>query len=782
MTEQEKQEIVAGVLQALKTNSLTLDQLSETAECSDSDFVELSKGRKISAENLSKHFVDKEFSNISERALSNKVLTGHINKMTTEYNVSVFHPGEGIDGTDKYTLETAIKCSFLDEGGKPQTWEFTGGAWAGASFSQVGSAKIEELKGQLSSQLPVIEEAKDAALANISGMKDDALQNIAEKEQEAVSNFNAQRVTPEMLSESTKQLINTAGGGTVNNLPDDEDLTTTGGDMPVLKLADRVYNPANFSGKGYKILRKNIVDGKNVLTQEMVNEPDTVYEIRYDFDIGNSSIHISEESVLFFNGGSIISSGGKSVTTNNNNIPHTIGNVPKNFIQYVYGSNLQYINFNGCNNRINVSDFGIYGNGVEDVTGKIQELLDTVLGRTGLGNTDYMTFYFPRGIYMISDPVKLNGVYRVNIVGENKNNTKIKYVPKGDEQGDIVLFDTIDVNRGFCLKDISVESELYSVDIVDMPDEGWWDGNDAQHYHKVTDNLPNARISVLRSNYNISDINISGFNGTAIVNNQINTEYRNVRVKDCCVAFDFARGNGYIQDNLLSFIRILRCGTGIICKEHISMTDSFIDEIYSHAIYSPSSIRLVSSNVLLNHVDFSGIYAEGSISLYGQIITDRCGCYYAGYSDVSEDELPKASCIFCRGNFIAMASVSFSSAKMDGASNGGGTTPVHAISTLGNIKGFMLYISGKANNENPLFVKETYANDDFPIFINGQKYSPYYKRTVDYDRNTFNMKRAGNTTSRPVNPIRGTMYYDTQIGKPVWWNGSEWTDSTGAKV
>ena len=108
MTEQEKQEIVAGVLQALKTNSLTLDQLSETAECSDSDFVELSKGRKISAENLSKHFVDKEFSNISERALSNKVLTGHINKMTTEYNVSVFHPGEGIDGTDKYTLETAI--------------------------------------------------------------------------------------------------------------------------------------------------------------------------------------------------------------------------------------------------------------------------------------------------------------------------------------------------------------------------------------------------------------------------------------------------------------------------------------------------------------------------------------------------------------------------------------------------------------------------------------------------------------------------------------------------
>ena len=42
-----------------------------------------------------------------------------------------------------------LKCSFLDEGGKPQTWEFTGGAWAGASFSQVGSAKIESIEKEI---------------------------------------------------------------------------------------------------------------------------------------------------------------------------------------------------------------------------------------------------------------------------------------------------------------------------------------------------------------------------------------------------------------------------------------------------------------------------------------------------------------------------------------------------------------------------------------------------------------------------------------------------------
>ena len=56
----------------------------------------------------------------------------------TEYNVSNHFPTGGIDGTNRYTLETAIakipenlrnvgiKCSFLNEDGKPETWEFNG--------------------------------------------------------------------------------------------------------------------------------------------------------------------------------------------------------------------------------------------------------------------------------------------------------------------------------------------------------------------------------------------------------------------------------------------------------------------------------------------------------------------------------------------------------------------------------------------------------------------------------------------------------------------------------
>lgn len=55
--------------------------------------------------------------------------------------------------------------------------------------------------------------------------------------------------------------------------PDDEDLVaeeTTGG-TSVMKLADRSYSPQNFSGKGYKILRKNIKPVSLAVTKIIVS-------------------------------------------------------------------------------------------------------------------------------------------------------------------------------------------------------------------------------------------------------------------------------------------------------------------------------------------------------------------------------------------------------------------------------------------------------------------------------------------------------------------------------
>lgn len=154
-------------------------------------------------------------------------------------------------------------------------------------------------------ELDALNERVSSQKADVDAAKEEALEAINEERQDAIADFNNQRITPEMLSESLKQLIEDSGEKTITNLPDDEDITTTGGDLPVLKFKDKAYNPSNFSGLATKILRKNIVDSKNVLTQEMVNDANTIYEIRYAFDLNGATIIMPDGCVLKFNGGSL---------------------------------------------------------------------------------------------------------------------------------------------------------------------------------------------------------------------------------------------------------------------------------------------------------------------------------------------------------------------------------------------------------------------------------------------------------------------------------------------
>lgn len=98
-------------------------------------------------------------------------------------------------------------------------------------------------------------------------------------------------------------------------LPDEEDLTKSLPDEngnSYLSLKDREYNPEDFSGLGRIILRKNIIEiedpiygkvKKNILYQNMINKSNTIYEIRYDFDLDGEELTIPEGCVLDFRGG-----------------------------------------------------------------------------------------------------------------------------------------------------------------------------------------------------------------------------------------------------------------------------------------------------------------------------------------------------------------------------------------------------------------------------------------------------------------------------------------------
>lgn len=93
--------------------------------------------------------------------------------------------------------------------------------------------------------------------------------------------------------------------------PDEEDITVEQlEEGKFLKLKDRTFNLENFSGMGRKILRKNIISDckkslKNILVQEMINQPYTIYVVQYDFDLNGATITLPEGCMFDFQGGSI---------------------------------------------------------------------------------------------------------------------------------------------------------------------------------------------------------------------------------------------------------------------------------------------------------------------------------------------------------------------------------------------------------------------------------------------------------------------------------------------
>lgn len=62
----------------------------------------------------------------------------------------------------------------------------------------------------------------------------------------------------------------------------------------------------------------------------------------------------------------------------------------------------------------------------------------------------------------------------------------------------------------------------------------------------------------------------------------------------------------------------------------------------------------------------------------------------------------------------------------------------------------------------------------------------YYRCNLTYMRDAeygfVQLTMSGNTGKRPANPHTGMMYLDTQLNKPIWWNGSNWIDATGTTV
>jgi len=71
---------------------------------------------------------------------------------------------------------------------------------------------------------------------------------------------------------------------------------------------------------------------------------------------------------------------------------------------------------------------------------------------------------------------------------------------------------------------------------------------------------------------------------------------------------------------------------------------------------------------------------------------------------------------------------------------------------------------------------------DADIGVTVQAYDANTVSDVDYATVKATINAGGDTASRPASPTLYQNYFDTTLAKPIWYDGSDWVDATGATV
>lgn len=69
-----------------------------------------------------------------------------------------------------------------------------------------------------------------------------------------------------------------------------------------------------------------------------------------------------------------------------------------------------------------------------------------------------------------------------------------------------------------------------------------------------------------------------------------------------------------------------------------------------------------------------------------------------------------------------------------------------------------------------------------PVADRAGRFARAWVQWVDLvDRTVNSLREAGTTADRPTARLWvGRQYFDTTLGHPVWWDGSDWVDASGA--
>ena len=458
----------------------------------------------------------------------------------------------------------------------------------------------------------------------------------------------------------------------------------------------------------------------------------TTHIIKYDFVL-YSDITLPEGASIEYSTGSIKSAVRNSKTMwyleNSYFLKPYQDNKPVNLSGNVNNVPARYYNYNGQNYDINVVNEGIDNTGTTDVTAQLNALFK---------KHPCATFFFPEGIYKISDTITPYE-FGASIIGsfvEPKDKypnyprygTIIKYVADG------VRTDRVAVDMGpsrgvikyvniWCTTNPSSQSDAISIETSNVP----VNGSNAQHFKRTSINAEYKNLSGVRTKNVCEYVNVHGFSGAGIILDDLNLTLSNCFVFSCAVGIRITTTDAVIRNCQLrdGFI-------GIIYKGFLKVDNCWIDEYSQFGIMQDASEStrqaLELSGVHFNHIDFNAIRLGGApnnttsgfMSFVG-VEMSRIGCYFAGYTtsdipseniteknpitleDVEYDCKTLASCIYSKNNIVNGVFVVHKSDThlLDIASGGqyGGSCGTLLVDAKYGIVGCNIFTSGHYNDE-----------------------------------------------------------------------------------
>lgn len=592
---------------------------------------------------------------------------------------------------------------------------------------------------------------------------------------------------------------------------DEEDVTVTDGKI---KFKDR----GTTNGMGYKVLRR---PSNGILTQSMINQSNTIYEIRYNFDLNGATINIPENCILKFEGGKF-SNG--TIKGNNSTISANLCKIFDTNIKLIeywkvgeaypewFGAQPNISNFDNApsiNACINNTPF----TNVLLQAGQTYNIQNTILikgqnfsfGSTS-NNSLYNDFKKTGGAWIktskdITALQVVGNAYSLNLHGlciystwENRfKGVGIKFEENSSinsctfEKIKIAYFNVgfraifKDGYKGISLCNFQecsflgclVGMYLHYYDYTLQNQKWWMNLNSFNNCHWSFNAYGGLNIQGVHS-FEQNLFTSCGFeaNGSNLNQEGWDNYEENTQKNIYGLSLSSNSGQGITTfDNCYFEINLAK---GINNKQTILETNELQDRIQGWQ----SDILIQGAQISLRNCAFN--YGMSPIIHLGdtplRITIDNCD-FKEGNSYKSNNILLIRNANLAQNGNKNYISIFLPNLYIgDQPENEGywSKKPIKCIKTQGLTFCRIIYENSKINIRRNTY---DYASREFNTF-----------KIEDSDITLLNMKKWGNTQDRPnvnigdITNLYGFQFFDRSINKPIWWNGTEWVDPAAEVV